>query len=165
MFLEWKENRILIVPRMKKASGVTNKKGQKVAGRKVGKVILKPGVNYVPDQFYQDIEGILEGKIRSGQIEAYTVEKDGKKISATIDLMDPAQVKRLARETYDLDSLRKMLEQAKGDESRTILRARENELEKEYKKMGAQTEKAKTKEEESKTNKATQVASPKVEME
>jgi glutamate synthase domain-containing protein 3 len=164
MFLEWKEDRILIVPRVKKAPGSEKDKGAKVAGRKVGKVILKPGVNYVDDKFYKDIEATLEGKIKRGQIEVYTISKDGKKIPATIDLMETTQVKRLAKETYSLETVREMLKQAKSDEARTILRNRENELEKEYKKMGAKTEEAQSKESKSKTNKATQ-ASAKVEME
>jgi hypothetical protein len=170
MFLEWKEDRLLIVPRQKKRVDGKGKDGKNnTTIVNVGKLILRPGVNYISEKAWNAVKVILEKQIKRDRIYAYRTLKDGKEIPMTVDMMDPAQIRRLAKETYDLESLREMLKQAVTDEARTILRNREAALEKEYKRAGRSTEEKETPEEKktsvSKTNKATSAASSKVEME
>lgn len=132
MFVEWNELRLKVVPRIRGAE-----KGK--PGRKAGNVILHPGVNFVPDKIWNEIKGMLESCIETGRVKIHEKKKDGKITPMTVNEMDPAQVKSLAKETYDLDTLREMKKQDTREDVRAVLQDRELDIEKEYKKMGRST--------------------------
>lgn len=124
MFVKWNENRLKIVPRMKK---------QKSGIVKLGNIMLIPGVNFIKDNQWEEVKDIVDFDIKKGKLEVFTKGVPGNK-------QVPAKVEELPEtaisETNDLGTLKEMKKQTHKDVVKSEIKDQEDVVKEELKKGG-----------------------------
>lgn len=128
MIIEWRKERILVIPVL-----ATEKEKKAGKGKKIyysGSIKLQPGCNHIPDKKWERIKSSIENHITEGNIVVHNVTKiDGKEKKISFADMGANTISQIVEKTFNLTSIDAWLEEEKREEIRLILRKRKELIE------------------------------------
>lgn len=122
MIIKWTEQRMKVIP----------------SGAK--KVVLFPGYNQVSDETFEAIKPHIAMDITLGRLVLEAKQEGDKLKPVPAKKLTPAELKRMAKETNNIESLRGWLDDEERPEARRVLEKRIDEIEAELKKGGQPSE-------------------------